>query len=339
MQHSTQFRRLCTAITLVACTVAALACGRQPAPPDIERPTAPVDVVSEQRVDDRIVDLVLHSPSLGANASVRLITPQGWRDRAPDRKWPVLYLLPGGDGDHTSWTTDSDVANLPQLRDVLVVVPGMPMFGFYTDWHEGTPDVETFHLDELLPLLERDYGASDHRVIAGISQGGYGALAYTARRPGLFRAAASYSGWLHPLQRADIVLGAAQLVGINNGARIWGDPIRDRAIWQAHDLYHLADKLTGTPIFLSSGDGTPGEFDPPDLQREPLFAAIDQHAPEFPGAVDLTEAVMHESTRTVADRLQQLGAQPIVHLTPGTHDPVYWQRELHRSLPMLLAAL
>lgn len=310
-----------------------------PARPDSERSTAPVRVVSEQRVDDRIVDLMLHSPSLGAEVAVRLITPQGWTDRAPHRRWPVLYLLPGGDGDHTGWTTDTNVANLPQLRDVLVVVPGMPMFGFYTDWHDGTPAVESFHLDELLPLLERDYGASDHRVIAGVSQGGYGALAYAARRPGLFRAAASYSGWLHPLQRADIVLGAARFVDIDDGTRIWGDPIRDRATWAAHDPYHLSDKLTAIPIFLSSGDGAPGEFDPPDLQRAPLFDEIDRHAAEFPDAVDLTEAVMHESTRAVADRLRQLGAQPVVHLTRGTHSPPYWRRELDRSLPMLLAAL
>ncbi|MEV6557219.1 alpha/beta hydrolase family protein [Nocardia sp. NPDC051756] len=334
MRYSTRFRRLCTAITLVAGVVAAVACA-----PGSERSAASVRVVSEQRVDDRIVDLVLDSPSLGAEAAVRLITPQGWSDRVPQRRWPVLYLLPGGDGDHTGWTADIDVTELPQLRDVLVVVPGMPMFGFYTDWRAGTPAVESFHLDELLPLLERGYGAGDHRVIAGVSQGGYGALAYAARRPGLFRAAASYSGWLHPRQRADIVLGAARFVGIDDPNRIWGDPIRDRTTWEAHDPYHLAGNLTAIPVFLSSGDGSPGEFDPPDLQRDPLFGEIDRCATEFPNAVDLTESVMHESTRAVADRLRQLGAQPIVHLTSGTHSPPYWQRELHRSLPMLLAAL
>ncbi|WP_280267186.1 alpha/beta hydrolase [Nocardia wallacei] len=338
MHYSGSLRRLGVAITVAACVIAAVACG-SPVRPGGEPGSAGVRVDGEHRIDDRVVDLVLRSPSLGADAAVRLITPRGWKDRAPDRKWPVLYLLPGGDGDHTGWTADTDVVNLPQLRDVLVVVPGMPMFGFYTDWHDGTPAVESFHLDEMLPLLERDYGAGDRRVIAGVSQGGYGALAYTARRPGLFRAAASYSGWLHPLRRADIVLGAAGLVGVDDGTRIWGDPIRDRTTWEAHDPYYLAEKLTGVPVFLSSGDGTPGELDPPGLRRESLFDEIDRRAPEFPGAVDLTEAVMHESTRAVADRLQRLGAQPVTHLTSGTHSPPYWQRELHRSLPLLLDAL
>lgn len=137
--------------------------------------------------------------------------------------------------------------------------------------------------------------------------------------PECFVQLASYSGRLHPLQRADVVLGAARFVEVDDSTRIWGDPIRDRATWAAHDPYHLAGNLTAIPIFLSSCDGASGEFDPPDLQREPLFAEIDRYAAEFPDAVDLTEAVMRESTRAVADRLRQLGAQPVVHLARGTH--------------------
>ncbi|ONM49894.1 alpha/beta hydrolase [Nocardia donostiensis] len=304
---------------------------------------AGVEVTEQQRADDRVVDLTVASPALGGSAAVRLITPDGWAERAPGRTWPVLYLLPGGDGDHLSWTNDSDIEVLPELRDVLVVVPGMPMFGFYSDRYNdgrgGPPAVRSFHLDELIPLLERDYGAGPDRVIAGLSQGGYGALIYAAQRPGMFRAAASYSGWLSPLQRAEVLLAAARFVGVD-GQGLWGDPVRDRAVWEANDLYHLADALTGLPVYLSSGDGTIGDLDPPGTSREPLFPEIDRLAAEFPpDVVDLTEAVMHESSRTVADRLRALGADPVTHFTAGTHSPPYWERELHRSLPMLLEAL
>ncbi|PXX70806.1 S-formylglutathione hydrolase FrmB [Nocardia tenerifensis] len=300
-------------------------------------------MVTEERSGERIVDLTVRSTALGGTAPVRLVTPTGWDARTPGRTWPVLYLLPGGDGDHASWTADSDVEELPQLRDVLVVIPSMPMFGFYTNWHnagrEDPRQVETFHLDEVIPLLERDYGAGQRRVVAGLSQGGYGALKYTAQHPGMFRAAASYSGWLHPLRRADVVLAAARVVGAD-GAALWGDPLRDRAVWEANDVYHLSDKLIGVPIYLSAGTGAPGEFDLPDLPREELFPELDRLADEFPGdVVDVVEAVMDESTRAVAERLRRLGGEPITNFTAGTHNPPYWEREFHRSLPMLLDAL
>ncbi|WP_279580200.1 alpha/beta hydrolase [Fodinicola feengrottensis] len=70
--------------------------------------------------------------------------------------------------------------------------------GFYSNWwnhgERGAPAWETFHLTELRQLLERGYGAGTRRVIAGLSMGGFGALSYAARHPGMFRAAASYSG-------------------------------------------------------------------------------------------------------------------------------------------------
>nr|WP_239144487.1 alpha/beta hydrolase-fold protein [Streptomyces sp. SID14515] len=48
--------------------------------------------------------------------------------------------------------------------------------------------------------MERLYGAGVRRVAAGESQGGFGALAYAARHPGLFRPAARPRGvGLHAL--------------------------------------------------------------------------------------------------------------------------------------------
>ncbi|MFI9407283.1 alpha/beta hydrolase [Nocardia sp. NPDC052316] len=298
-----------------------------------------IEVVAQKRLDERAVDLTIRSTALPEDAQVRLLTPTGWHNRTSGRTWPVLYLLPGGDGDHTGWTTDTAVADIARLRDVLVVIPGMPMFGFYSDWYAGGPNVESFHLDHLIPLLERDFGASGKRAIAGISQGGYGALKYAAHRPGMFGAAASYSGWLDPLRRPEVVLGAAGFLGID-GSALWGDPVRNRAQWMANDPYHLADNLTGIPLYLSSGDGSPGEFDPPNLPRESLFPEIDRLADEFPDSmVDPTEAVMGESTRLTADRLRASNATVTTHFTTGTHSPPYWNDNFHRSLPILLDAL
>ncbi|WP_052745379.1 alpha/beta hydrolase [Streptomyces sp. WM6386] len=142
----------------------------------------------------------------GAPGKVPLLTPDGWQDRRTGESRPTLYLLVGGDGNYKAWTEDYDsrIQGLPQLRDVLVVMPEMPLFGFCTDWFNGgrggPPAVESFHLKEVRPLLEAHYGAGTRRAAAGESQGGFGALSCSARHPAFFRAAASYSGFVHPLR-------------------------------------------------------------------------------------------------------------------------------------------
>jgi len=104
---------------------------------------------------------------------------------------------------YDSWTRETDVEELARLRQVLVVMPEGGPVGWYSDWWNhgagGPPAWETFHLRELRQVLEAGHGAGDRRVIAGLSMGGFGALSYAARQPGLFHAVASYSGAVHPL--------------------------------------------------------------------------------------------------------------------------------------------
>ncbi len=285
-------------------------------------------IIAEEQAGERLVDLTVASPALGGTAKVRLLTPDGWERRGPGETWPVLYLLHGGFEPETykTWTRESDVEELPQLRDVLVVMPEGGQVGFYSNWWNhgtgGPPAWESFHLDEVRPLLERHYGAGSRRAAAGLSMGGFGAVSYAARRPGLFRAAASYSGpvhLLHPRMR-EVWPQMEEAYGGDLDA-LWGDRDAQRAIWQAHDPHHLAQHLRHTPVYLSTGDGTPGPLDPPG------------------SAYDPAEAVIHDLTRSLDTRLRRLGAPVTGHFHSGTHHPAYGERELHHSLPMLLHAV
>ncbi|AEW92623.1 MULTISPECIES: alpha/beta hydrolase [Streptomycetaceae] len=285
------------------------------------------EVVAEHRVGPREVDLDVASPALAATVPVRLLTPDGWRSGA-HRHWPTLWLLHGCCGDYTSWTAYTDVASLPELRRVLVVMPEAGRTGFYSDWWNhgagGAPGWETFHLRELRPLLERSYGAGSDRAVAGLSMGGFGALSYAGRHPGMFRAAASFSGVADPLLAPD---GPRNLLDIVRGQdadpyALWGDPVAQRHLWAAHDPYDLAGALRRIPVFLSCGDGTAGPLDPP-------------------GAATPDEKLYLAESRHLADRLRQLGDRRLVtdFYGAGTHRWPYWQRELHRALPVLLRAL
>jgi diacylglycerol O-acyltransferase/trehalose O-mycolyltransferase len=282
-------------------------------------------VVDQTRVTSRILDLRVRSPALGKEAMVRLMTPVGWSSSRKSRRWPVLYLLHGCCDSYVSWTRSTDIEQLPQLRNVLVVMPEAGTVGFYSDWRgsggKPGPAWETFHLGELRGLLERRFSAGPRRAIAGLSMGGLGAIAYAARHPGLFRAAASFSGLLHPLQDAGLLLGLMSSHTPNSRA-IWGDPNVNRAAWARHDPTELADRLPRIPLFVSAGDGRPRPLD------------------DAAGRRDTIEATVLGESRAFVERLRQLNLP--VHSDfygPGTHTWPYWERELQRALPILLEDL
>lgn len=328
------------ALALAASTGAA---GIARALPGRYAPPPRVRVTDETYTGRRIVDLTVASPALGGPAPVRLLTPEGWHARRPAHRWPTLYLLPGGDGDHLSWTRDYGIQRLPVLRHTLVVMVSMPLFGFCSDWWNhgagGPPAVETFHLREVLPLMEREYGAGPRRAVAGESQGGFGALSYAARHPGTFRAVASFSGFVHPHRHPRAVRAAMTHLGLDWLA-LWGHPERQRAIWESYDPAYLTRRLAGVPIRLSCGDGRLGPLDPPDTGPDEHIPGLeDPDQPFPPDVLSPTEAVMLDENRALAPLLRSAGARLTTHFYAGTHDPAYWNRELRASLPLLLTAL
>ncbi|MFI7114893.1 alpha/beta hydrolase [Amycolatopsis sp. NPDC049868] len=286
-------------------------------------------VVGERQVGDGVLDLAVLSPALGTTAMVRLLLPEGWTS-SPSRTWPVLYLLHGAGDDYTSWTRSTDVTRLTCGKGMLVVMPSGGRNGFYSDWLNygagGTPKWETFHLTELRQLLERGYGAGSERAIAGLSMGGLGAMAYAARHPGMFVAAASYSGVVHTTYQgargSSLIQGVLIKEGLDPFA-LWGDPQLNADVWAAHNPYALAPQLTGIPLYVACGNGQPGPLDPPGTPPDPLI-----------------EPLCGEMSTAFVQRLREVGATVTADLYgPGTHSWPWWQRDLHRSLPLLANAI
>jgi diacylglycerol O-acyltransferase / trehalose O-mycolyltransferase len=331
--HSTHRRhhapRARTTVLLAAVIAASGAC-TSTRPPQATQPANPsARVVATRTPGPRMRDLTIDSPALGHTATVRLLLPNHYTTQ-PNRRWPVLWLLHGCCDTYQSWTRSTDVEQQATLADVLVVMPDGGKAGHYSDWYhpgrDGPDRWETFHLTELRQLLERDWHASDHRAIAGLSMGGLGAMAYAARNPGMFRAAASYSGNLHTRYLGPPASGSEAPRGIlsdynEDPNALWGDPQQQADVWAAHNPYDLAPKLRGTRLFVSYGDGQPGPHD-----TDPDAQGIEQY--------------LYPQNTAFVKRLHQLGIPVTVDAySPGTHEWRYWQRELHRSLPLLLAGL
>lgn len=283
-------------------------------------------VVSTVRLDDRLVELTVRSPAVGHDVGVRLLLPPDF-DRHPHRRWPTLYLLHGccdGDTGFRSWTDKTDVEELTAATNVLIVMPEAGPAGFYSDWLDG-PEWETFHLVELRRIVEREYRSGHQRAVAGLSMGGFGALSYAARHPGFFRAAASFSGVVHPTYQGarstQLVLDLVRGTGADPLA-LWGDPVANAGVWAAHNPYDLARRLRGTKVYLSAGNGEAGPFDPPD------------------SGINGLEQLLGEQSVAVADRLRSLGVSVRTDFYgPGHHAWPYWERALHRSFPMIVATI
>ena len=281
------------------------------------------EVVAVKQVADRLTDLIVRSQALGGRTvNVRLLTPDGSNP-------PTAVSTGRRSGCCTGAATTTRPGPAPtredhRLHEVLVVMPEAGRTaGTGTTapaaTRPGRPSTPSNSLTS-----SNTTGARARRVVAGLSMGGQAHSLYAARHPGMFRAVAAYSGSAHPLLNDESV---HRIMGFfagqgNDPLRVWGDPVAQRSIWEAHDPYYLAHRLKSLPVYLSCGDGTAGPFDPP-------------------GKTDALEADFNRQNHALAAQLEQAGAK---HLTtnfygPGTHAWSYWQRELHASLPILLQAL
>ncbi|GAA3843351.1 alpha/beta hydrolase [Streptomyces phyllanthi] len=281
-------------------------------------------ITGERWLDARTVDLTVASPSVGASLPVRVILPTRYAAE-PTRTWPVLHLLQGAHDDYTSWTRETDISAFLADKDVLAVMPSSGPTGIPTDWWNygrNLPDYETFHVDEVMELLRTTYRAGTRRVVAGVSTGGYGAFAFAARRPGVFAAAASYSGILDTTApRMPLVMSAIVARESLIPLTLWGASLLQRANWDQHNPYALAGALKGTPLYFSQGTGQSGGA-PDNLE----------------GA--LLEGTLWEQSQRFAQRLTALGVPATTHFyNGGAHAWPYWQQEFRASWPMLAAGL
>jgi S-formylglutathione hydrolase FrmB len=284
-------------------------------------------VTSVRELDDRTLDLTVRSKAMQGSVPVRVILPKSWKsDRR--RTFPALYMLHGGGDDYTSWTRETDLEELAENSEALVVMPEAGRFGYYSDWYVGTPRWETFHTVELVRLMERQFRAGSTRAVVGLSIGGFGALNYTARHPGLFRYAASMSSYVDlddPVVRFLLDIGSARDgTDLND---VWGDPKEHEDIWRAHSPAARPDAFRGTKVFLSSGNGMPG---PLDQGHEPSVVLVGAAA----------EMAFPTSMKKFAASLRSVGVDVTTHFyAPGTHSWPYWQRELHLIWPTVMEEL
>lgn len=152
-----------------------------------------------QRVDQKSPEYSsakLASTLMGREMPYRVIFPRNYA-ADKNRRYPVIYLLHGLWGHFDNWTEKTKVAKYAADHEFIIVTPEGDD-GWYTDSAIKPSDkYESYIVKELISEIDTKYRTiadRDHRVIAGLSMGGYGAAKFGMKYSEMFTLVGSFSG-------------------------------------------------------------------------------------------------------------------------------------------------
>jgi diacylglycerol O-acyltransferase / trehalose O-mycolyltransferase len=225
-----------------------------------QEPAGQTDTPPHPRLHRAVVDGV----------DVAVVLPPGYdQDR---RRYPVLYLLHGAQGDEDSWIQYGglleDTGARPANQQAIVVMPRMGVItGLAVDWVDGYRRDATLIGRTLVEWVDRTWRTQadrDHRAIAGYSGGGLSAAHIAERFPEVFGQLGVLSGAVDLRNPAGQAAAYAMFetekmcAGDDvSAAGPLGDPVTHADAWAAADPLHGAATLRDTTVWLSSGNGMP----------------------------------------------------------------------------------
>ncbi|MCR0980900.1 alpha/beta hydrolase [Roseomonas populi] len=230
------------------------------------------------------------------------------------RAYPLIYMLHGGESG-----TDTDWFRFGRLNVLLDRLIGSGRFPaaivvspngqrdeanrnntYYMNDADGAFRWEDMFFADFMPQIEERYrviGGREGRAIAGLSMGGYGALAYSMRHPRTFIGAAALSAAFRTDQQIvtmdqpgyDRRYGKAWGLGLQGEARL-------NNLYRDYSVLDMVDRLPpenvkGTPFYIDCG-------------AEDRF---------FDG-----NAILHQ-------KLRDMGVAHSFMIRPGLHNWDYWR--------------
>lgn len=156
----------------------------------------------------QVVAGTYHSASMGEDRHFLIYLPPTYGLKAAAKKhYPVLYLLHGDPGGPSQWVQfgapgifDAGSARGTLPETILVLPDGNGHVTAATQWadrYDGRDRIEDALL-ELVDVVDDEYRTipdRQHRLIAGLSSGAFGAANIAARHPDLFGIEMSFSGY------------------------------------------------------------------------------------------------------------------------------------------------
>ena len=256
-------------------------------------------VVASKQTKLAVIESKLQSSLLAREVSYRVIVPADYKRKSSER-YPVIYLLHGLFGHFGNWTDKTEIATYAANYRFIIVMPE-GNDGWWTD-SATIPNhrYESYIVRELIPEIDKTYRTiadRDHRFIAGLSMGGYGAIKFGLKYSDMFSLVGSFSGALDaPLRDQD-------------GTKLWATLLPPygplgTTTRQQNDIFALlrnisADRMKTLPFFYL------------DCGTEDMFVTTNR---DF-DALLLEKKLPHE--------FREL---------PGKHEWPYWDQQVQEFL-------
>src|SRR6185437_4780651 len=229
------------ALLLIVLGLASCSKNEPPPAPDHPRLTPAV----------KMIDVSFRSAALNRDMPYRAILPV---TIAANRKLPVVYLLHGGGGSFHDWSNYSDVAGYAERGLVLVMPEGNS--SYYTNSADRPQDrYEDYIVHDLIADVEQRLPAAagrEHRAIAGVSMGGFGAVVLALKHPDLFVFAGGLSSALDVPSRPFSIKRIGQYRQHSSIFGPWGS--QNRRASDPFVLVRSVDPAQAPYLFLTCGD-------------------------------------------------------------------------------------
>jgi enterochelin esterase-like enzyme len=248
---------------------------------------------------------------------VVVYTPSGYdAPQNAGRRYPVLYLLHGSPGNpfnfvkYGKWPAQMEsVVKQGEVSAAILVMPD----GNYAGQKEGDSEwadsadrrdrFESWICQEIVPYIDSHYrtkAEASARILAGVSEGGFGSVNLALRNPRLFGGAIGLSGYY-------------DMRGFGWGHIIMNDS--DAAMSLNSPLYYVPEKTQSGHV-------------PPEWRSLRIFVGAGEE--EKPYA---------QETRSIAAALQKAGISQVQLSTPnGKHDWNLWTSLFLAGLKFTLPA-
>jgi S-formylglutathione hydrolase FrmB len=263
-------------------------------------PASAQEVVDDKPVGDRVHVLTIKTDAFAEPTMVDVFLPTGY-DADPGRRWPVTYITAGTMNNYNSFRSVLKGVELTKDYPSLIVSPDGNS-GYWSDWYNGgafgPPAYETFVIDQLIPLIDARYrtqAGRAHRLVSGVSMGGYGAAMFAARHPDLFAAVSSISGADDSnLPYLAAALSASSTFDGGNVDDIYGPRATQEIRWRGHNPVDLAENLRDVDVQVRTANGIPA----PEIGENPAGAD---------GVSCVVEQGVYQGSMSFHDRLTAIG--------------------------------
>ena len=214
-------------------------------------------VVQSEIQKGTIKDISFYSNNLKRNWNFSIYLPSKYG--VDSSKFDVLYLLHGHGGNEKVWMSSGEVKMMidsmiykHEIDPIVIVMPD----GGNSWFVDGVEKMESALIKDLLPKIESNYRVNNnwkHRMIGGMSAGGYGSLRLILKYPELFQTAILMSPAAYVPYPDQISLSRTEVQSFKDQDGRFSNALWDKYNYPNYWVHFDSSNYSPHRFFLSTG--------------------------------------------------------------------------------------